>query len=61
MIILTVKIKGDTATFSKKLFLPDEYSVSKANLVLQHRVEEIVKEANVGNVDEVNVIARFEW
>jgi len=61
MIILTIKIKGESASFTKKEFMPDSYQVCKDNENLQRLVEKTVKEANIEAIDSVVVNARFEW
>jgi len=65
MIILTIKIKGEAATHTKKEFLPDEYSISKANPKLALMVEKAIDDSGFDKndiaIDEVILTARFEW
>jgi len=62
MIILTIKVKTDTSTFTKKAFLPDTYNVCKDNTNLQNRVEKAIEEVGFKDaIDAVTVTAKFEW
>jgi len=61
MIILTIKVKGESSTYTKKEFLKDNYSVCKENEKLQKLVSDAVSQAAVGDIDEVIVTAKFEW
>ena len=65
MIVLTIKIKGESATYTKKEFLADEYSISKANPKLAHLVENAIEDSGFNKmdmaIDEVILTAKFEW
>lgn len=61
MINLTIKIKGDTTAYTKKEYLPDNFSVCKNNPVLQKMVETAIEASKLDCVNDVNVVARFEW
>ena len=61
MIILTIKVKGESSTYTKKEFLKDNYAICKDNEKLQKLVAESVDQAAVGDIDEVIVTAKFEW
>jgi len=62
MIILTIKIKTDNSTFTKKEFLSETYCISKDNADLQHKVEMAIEEIGFeDSIDTVTVTAKFEW
>ena len=61
MITITVKVKGEATTFTKKEFVSDEFNTSKGNLKMYDLVEEVVKESQIEKPEDVKVITRSEW
>ena len=66
MIVLTIKVKKEATTYSKKEFLDDNFSISKQNPILHSLVAKAVEVSNLDNdvdnkIDPVKLIARFEW
>ena len=61
MIVLTIKIKGETTAYTKKEYLQDNFSVSKSNPILQKMVETAIEAARLDSIEEVQLTARFEW
>lgn len=61
MIIVTIKIKGEAATYTKKEFVDDKFDTSKANQQMYQLVEDAVKASMIDAVDTVVVTTRSEW
>lgn len=61
MLILKIKIKSESASFTKTEYLKDDYVVSKTNMDLQHLVEKAIKESGMEEPDEVKLTCSFEW
>ena len=62
MITLTIKVKGESATFTKKEYISNEnYPVCKANEDLQRLVEKAVKASQIEEINDVIINAKFEW
>ena len=61
MIILTIRVKGETSTFTKKEFLQDNYSVCKDNKDFEKLVEKAVKESRIEVIEDVIITAKMEW
>ena len=62
MIIITIRVKGESESYVKKEFIANEnYPVCKENKDLQHLVENAVKASQIEAIDDVIVTAKFEW
>lgn len=61
MLIVTIKVKGEATTFTKKDFVADDYNTSKGNPKMVALVEEVVKESQISEIDDVIVTTRVEW
>jgi hypothetical protein len=58
---ITIKIKSEGKTFSKKEFKPDTFDTSKANPNMQNIIEQTLKEVNLDPVDSVKTTVKTEW
>jgi hypothetical protein len=61
MIVLSIKIKAENKTNVSKIFLKDDFIISKSNKDLQNLVQKACDESNFEEIDEVIVSTKFDW